>query len=45
MRYMCPKCGNKFDQLPKEGGIRCPYCGNRIILKTRPPVVKVVIAK
>jgi len=40
--YSCPKCGRRFDQKDMEflPGVHCPYCGYRIILKTRPPVAK-----
>ena len=43
MTYYCPRCKKEFDEFPR-GVVRCPYCGSRIILKARPPVVKVVIA-
>jgi len=44
--YMCPRCGRKFDQKDMEllPGVHCPYCGYRIILKTRPPIAKRVKA-
>ncbi|RLE82689.1 MAG: DNA-directed RNA polymerase subunit P [Thermoprotei archaeon] len=40
------KCGKTFDQeemsiLP---GVHCPYCGYKIIMKVRPPIVKRVKA-
>ncbi len=41
--YMCPVCKRKFEEFPR-GIVRCPYCGSKIILKTRAPVVKVVKA-
>ncbi len=41
MTYVCPNCGHEFEELPKIA-VRCPYCGHRIILKARPPVVKIV---
>ncbi|HIP74235.1 MAG TPA: DNA-directed RNA polymerase subunit P [Euryarchaeota archaeon] len=44
MTYLCPYCGNQFEDLPRLA-IRCPYCGHRIILKARPAVVKVVKAR
>ncbi len=43
MTYYCPNCGAEFDELPRP--VRCPRCSHRIILKKRPPVVKVVVAR
>jgi len=34
MAYVCAKCGKKQKSL--EGGVRCNYCGSRIIVKGRP---------
>jgi len=40
--YICLRCHKVFDSKDMEllPGIHCPYCGYRIIAKTRPPVVK-----
>jgi len=45
-KYKCMKCGKTFDQeemsiLP---GVHCPYCGYKIIIKIRPPIVKKIKA-
>ncbi len=40
--YKCLKCRKEFEL---EDRIRCPLCGFRIIVKTRPAVVKRVVAK
>ncbi|MBI5060703.1 MAG: DNA-directed RNA polymerase subunit P [Candidatus Aenigmarchaeota archaeon] len=40
--YRCLKCRKTFEL---EDRIRCPYCGYRIIVKARPPVLKRVVAK
>ncbi|MHA1712931.1 MAG: DNA-directed RNA polymerase subunit P [Candidatus Ranarchaeia archaeon] len=42
MGYICARCGKEItaaglEQLP---GVSCPYCGYRILLKSRPPVMK-----
>ncbi|MCD6215587.1 MAG: DNA-directed RNA polymerase subunit P [Candidatus Aenigmarchaeota archaeon] len=31
--YKCIKCGKEFDEL---GKVTCPFCGFKIIIKTRP---------
>ena len=41
--YECGMCGKILDSLKES--IRCPYCGYRIIYKTRPIVAKKVIAR
>ncbi|RZV12546.1 DNA directed RNA polymerase subunit P/RPABC4 [Natrinema hispanicum] len=42
--YKCSKCKRKVT-LFKYGGIRCPMCGNRILLKERAEDVKEVDVK
>jgi|GEM_PF-83896 DNA-directed RNA polymerase subunit P len=44
--YRCGKCWKTFDdsQLKVLPGIRCPYCGHRIIYMVRKPIVKAVKA-
>ncbi|MCD6357581.1 MAG: DNA-directed RNA polymerase subunit P [Thermoproteales archaeon] len=44
--YKCPKCGKEFSKEEMEilPGVKCPYCGWRIVVKLRPPVVKTVKA-
>jgi len=44
--YECLSCGSKIsaDQLAMIPEIKCPYCGYRVLKKTRPPVVKHVKA-
>ncbi|MEM2917028.1 MAG: DNA-directed RNA polymerase subunit P [Candidatus Bathyarchaeia archaeon] len=46
--YECVRCGAKVrtDELElRGGGIKCTYCGYRVLKKIRPPVVKRVQAK
>jgi len=41
--YKCVKCGAKVttDELElRGGGVKCTFCGYRILKKIRPPVVK-----
>ena len=38
------KCINCKKIIPKLETIRCPYCGSRIFVKVRPPIVKKVKA-
>jgi len=40
--YMCVKCKKEFEV---EDKIRCPYCGFRIISKSRPIFRKKVTAR
>jgi len=46
--YECVKCGAMIytDELElRGGGVKCTYCGFRVLKKIRPPVVKRVKAK
>lgn len=46
--YECVKCGAMVytDELElRGGGIKCTYCGFRVLKKIRPPVVKRVRAR
>ena len=41
--YECVKCGARvaLDELElRGGGVKCTYCGYRVLKKMRPPVVK-----
>jgi len=41
--YECVKCGAKVSSEDLElrgGGVKCTYCGYRVLKKIRPPVVK-----
>jgi DNA-directed RNA polymerase subunit RPC12/RpoP len=42
MIYVCGECKKEvtFEGLETLPGIKCPYCGNRTLYKSRPPVVK-----
>ncbi|HLC76730.1 MAG TPA: DNA-directed RNA polymerase subunit P [archaeon] len=40
--YVCLKCRKEFQM---EERVRCPFCGFRIIAKTRQPFRKRVIAR
>ena len=41
--YLCGKCGKKFksEELDLQS-IRCSYCGNKVLFKQTPPVLKKV---
>ena len=46
--YECVKCGAKvtIDELElRGGGVKCTFCGYRVLKKIRPPVVKRVAVK
>lgn len=46
--YECVRCGAKVssDELElRGGGIKCTFCGYRILKKIRPPVVKRIRAE
>jgi len=46
--YECVRCGAMVytDELElRGGGVKCTYCGFRVLKKIRPPVVKRVKAK
>ena len=43
LEYECVKCGAKVKTEELElrgGGVKCTYCGYRVLKKKRPPVVK-----
>ncbi len=44
--YRCMRCGRVFSKSEMETlpGIRCPYCGFRIVEKIRPEIPKRVKA-
>jgi DNA-directed RNA polymerase subunit RPC12/RpoP len=46
--YECVKCGAKvsIDELElRGGGVKCTFCGYRVLKKIRPPVVKRIAAE
>jgi DNA-directed RNA polymerase subunit RPC12/RpoP len=46
--YECVKCGAKvsLEELDiRGGGVKCTYCGYRVLRKVRPPVVKRIKTK
>uniref|UniRef100_A0A7C5USK0 DNA-directed RNA polymerase subunit Rpo12 n=1 Tax=Ignisphaera aggregans TaxID=334771 RepID=A0A7C5USK0_9CREN len=45
-KYICLKCGKEFDesQLAVMMAIRCPYCGYRVIVKSRSGEIKILRA-
>ncbi len=46
--YECVKCGAKVSSEELElrgGGVKCTFCGYRVLRKIRPPIVKRVTAK
>jgi len=40
--FKCLKCKEEFEL---EDRVKCPFCGFRIICKTRPRIVKKVVAR
>ena len=46
VRYVCLRCRREFDekQLAIMMSMRCPYCGYRVIAKTRGEEIKVIKA-
>jgi DNA-directed RNA polymerase subunit RPC12/RpoP len=36
MSYICTKCGRETKNI--EDFVRCPYCGNKILIKGRPNI-------
>ncbi len=44
--YKCLRCNKIFskEELETLPGVRCPYCGYKIVIKLRPPVAKRVKA-
>lgn len=48
LTYECVRCGAKVSSEELElraGGIKCTFCGFRVLKKIRPPVVKRVRAR
>lgn len=45
-RYKCGKCGKEFtdEDIKLLPGIKCPYCGYRVIYKIRPSSIRRVKA-
>jgi DNA-directed RNA polymerase subunit P len=43
--YRCIKCGKMVSIDLKYEKVRCPFCGYKILVKARPPVVKHMKAK
>jgi len=43
MSYKCLKCGKEIEKLASK--IRCPHCGFRIFVKSKPKTVKRVKAR
>jgi len=44
--YRCPKCGKSFSRGEMQilPGVKCPYCGWRVVVKLRPFTVKTIRA-
>ncbi|TFF91798.1 DNA-directed RNA polymerase subunit P [Candidatus Thorarchaeota archaeon] len=42
MVYICHNCKHEVtpEDLKTLPGVKCPFCGGRILYKVRPPVVK-----
>jgi DNA-directed RNA polymerase subunit P len=42
--YKCLQCGKEIDMENLKERIRCPFCGYRILMKSRPKTVRKVAA-
>ncbi|MHC1568832.1 MAG: DNA-directed RNA polymerase subunit P [Candidatus Syntropharchaeia archaeon] len=45
MGYYCANCKKSVEIDYEYQGIRCPYCGYRILIKERPTIIKRVKAQ
>ncbi|ADE36322.1 MULTISPECIES: DNA-directed RNA polymerase subunit P [Methanohalophilus] len=45
MDYKCTRCKRAVEIDYQYTGIRCPYCGNRILVKGRPTTIKTLKAE
>jgi DNA-directed RNA polymerase subunit P len=44
MVYKCAHCKHIVELDKEYGGVRCPYCGHRVLVKERPTTIKRVKA-
>ena len=40
--YICGRCGKEVKNIEEGKFVRCPYCGYRIVYKTRAPLAREV---
>lgn len=40
VEYLCTNCRRKVDYKLIQKKVKCPYCGNKILIKVRPNIVK-----
>jgi DNA-directed RNA polymerase subunit P len=47
IEYICLNCNSKItsEELELTPEIKCPFCGYRVLKKSRPPIVKKVKAR
>ncbi len=45
MAYKCFECGKEVDSKNIKRRVICQYCGSRIIVKSRPAIIKKVKAR
>ncbi|ATZ60648.1 MAG: DNA-directed RNA polymerase subunit P [Methanosarcinales archaeon Met12] len=45
MAYKCAKCKRTVEIDHEYGGVRCPYCGHRVLLKERGTIIKRIKAE
>lgn len=45
MVYYCVRCRRKVEVNYEYPGVKCPYCGYRILVKERPTFIKRVKAE
>ncbi len=45
MVYKCTGCKRVVEIDSEYGGVRCPYCGHRVLLKERGTIIKRVKAE
>ncbi|HIP66595.1 MAG TPA: DNA-directed RNA polymerase subunit P [Candidatus Nanopusillus sp.] len=44
VEYLCITCKRKISHEMIRRTVKCPYCGGKILVKIRPPIIKVVKA-
>lgn len=45
MSYYCTQCKKEVDIDYENSGVRCPHCGQRILIKRRPTTITKIKAE